>query len=301
MLLSSAIRDFLLSRQAANRSERTIRWYADQLSVYQAHVGDIPVGQKRITPRTITAYMAAQRGTGISPGTLHARYRALRAFLNWCVSDPDCDLSHNPIDHVPPPKRPPHIPRYVTLTDYRSIVNAIPGVNWLDARDELIAHLLFWSGFRASELIGLAYTDLHLDRRIAVIRHGKGDKARNVPLSPQIPSALASYIYSRPPWDGVRLLASSDGYGGVRGALTVAGLQQMLRRRCAAAGRDAFLPHSWRHGFAMNMLEHGADLDWVGDVLGHEDRRVTRLYARWLDSGMTARFEQVYRRATRNT
>ena len=229
MHLHEAVLAFTNAKRAANRSPKTIKWYDDQLGVFQKWVGHVDLDD--ITTILIEAYMEAQIATGIGDRTLHARYRSLRAFLNWSTSRGY--LSANPIDQVEEPKQSIKEPKHITYDEFLVVTGNIADKKdpmiWIDHRDMLIMHLLFWSGVRSRELLGLQTEDIRLPRMTVKVNAGKGDKERIVPMSPEIPRYLRAYLYSRPGWDQPMLLVGSDGSGGIRGVLTDSGLRQMLR------------------------------------------------------------------------
>lgn len=297
-LLSEVLSHFLLAKSAANRSSRTILWYENQLKFFCAFLGEIEID--RIQPGIIDAYLADQRKSGIADSTLHARFRSVRALFTWATRRGY--IHTNPVLQIEAPSQGTRKPKHITYPEFLCFLQAIPdrgAATWLDYRDRLIAHLLFWSGFRANELLSLWRIDLHTARGTADVLRGKGDKDRIVPLSPKVESALVPYLYSRPLFDGPELILGSDGDQGTTGPLGVAGLEQMLRRRCAAAGIDHYHPHSWRHGFAMHMLEYGAELHYIGDVMGHANYKTTKDYARWLERIVASRFDEVFRKTER--
>ena len=298
MHLREAVLAFLTAKRAANRSARTVDWYEYELGIFQAWIG--PIELKQIEPFAIDAYLAHERSRGLKGSSLNARYRSLRAFLNWAKQRGY--LSVNPIDHVEEPKAGNLKPDHVRFEDFAQFLARIPADDtawWVDHRDRLIVHLLFWSGMRANELLQLRLSDVRLDRRTIMIRAGKGNKTRIVPMAPDVPGILNTYLYSRPVWpdDPGHLFYAAMGKT-VKGKLTIAGLQQLLRRRCDYAGLPRYLPHAWRHGFAMHMLEYGADLGWISDVMGHADERITRRYAQWRETGLANRLDEIYHRTT---
>jgi integrase len=105
------------------------------------------------------------------------------------------------------------------------------------------------------------------------------------------------YLYNRPAWSKPPLWVSSDGYSGVRGALTAEGIRVMLRRRCTDVGLRSINPHQVRHGFAMTLLNAGMELSAVSAAMGHSSQSVTeQVYAAWLTEGLAREYDAALRR-----
>jgi integrase/recombinase XerC len=130
------------------------------------------------------------------------------------------------------------------------------------------------------------------------VRSGKGGDSRIVPTHPDARPVILDYLYARPRWSGPELILAADGpMGGARGALTAAGVRQMFRRRCQAAGLPRLNPHSLRHGFATTLLNAGASLESISHMMGHSSTRLTEtVYAAWLEEGLTREYRNAVKR-----
>lgn len=298
MLYQDAVAAFLTAKRGARRSQATLDWYEIQLRHFQDWLATTNIGDDitTITPFHIDQYLAVS-AHHTADESLHARFRALRALCNWLTRRNL--LQHNPISGVDEPRRDEKPVDHVTLDEFNRYLASIVGDHWTDYRDRLIGVILFWSGLRVSELCALELGDLHIDKRILIVRSGKGGKARMAPLAPEASPLLANYLYARPPWQGPELWLSSNGFGEASGrTLTRSGVQQILRRRCARAGLRNLHPHLWRHGFGTNMLNAGAEKAWVQSVLGHTDSATTDRYAKWLERGIQREFDEIHQRIT---
>lgn len=151
--------------------------------------------------------------------------------------------------HIPnaicrPPTRPYKQAKHVTYAEFRSFSESITGGKWTDERDRLIARLLYFSGMRVGELCDLEDRDIQPEEMRILIRHGKGMRARYVPMHEDAVPTLRGYIAKRPHSHFTKLLVSNDGFGGVCGNLMPEGVRQMLIRRCKRAGMKYLHPHS---------------------------------------------------------
>jgi integrase/recombinase XerC len=276
MLLSQAIEMYEQHLRAKRRSPKTLTWYAEQFAAYvgwrAAQV--IPPQDELPSAEIIDMFLADQHAAGLSPSTVHARYRALRALLRFLEKRRRLPHDQNPIHIVEAPTVPKQVRRYVTVADLEILLAAITGQSWLDHRDRVMLLILFYSGLRVTELCDLHVQDVDTTTLEVTVHRGKGDRARVVPCAPEVRPALAAYLFTRPNHTDT-LLLKSDGYGGAAGALRPEGVRQMLIRRCKQAGIPAYNPHAFRHGFAMWLLNAGARATTVATAMGHSDPQIT--------------------------
>lgn len=290
--LHSLLHRFLVAKEGAGRSPRTLTWYSTQLEPFVVYA---EAQESHDLPTLIDGWLAQRRAAGVKPSTVAAAYRALSAWLNWCVRRRLLDV--NPVADIDRPTVPKERRRFVTPEEARAVLDAITGGEWTDARDRLIVCLLYYSGLRAAELLALRVEDIDRSGGTVFVRQGKGMKARLVPVHGEVPSVLVRYLYERPPQVAADLFLSNNGAGGVRGPLTHDGLRQLLARRCAAAGVVYLHPHAWRHGFAMWALNAGVQLSGVSALLGHGDTRLTQqVYAHWQLGALKTQYSEALSR-----
>lgn len=293
--LETAIAQWLDAGRAARwGSSRSADWYEHNVSRYLAWVASSGAAATWTEPSTIERYLASERGRGLSPHTLRARYVALRALFDYLIKRGLFDPP-NPLRSIDRPKLPKeHRPRSVELVELRQLLASVGLAAWSDLRDRVILQLLFFSGLRVSELVSLHVADVDVGRALVTIRGGKGNKDRPVPCLPALGSDLLAYLYSRPAWSGPELFLSNDGAGHVRGVLTAEGVRQMLRRRCKKLGLRHLNPHAFRHGFAMTTLNAGLDMSAISAALGHSSIKVTeQFYAKWQVESLQAQYNAV--------
>lgn len=300
-LPATHMEQFLLAKEAAGLSPRTLEWYRDQIAVYLAW---LPCALDWDQPATVEAYLAAQRRLALSPSTVAARYRALSVWFGWLLRRGE--IAASPIRAVDRPKVPKVLVEHVRLSHFRRLYASIgnspssglgTGEVWIDLRDRCLLLLLFWSGLRVSETLRLCLRDVDPAARLVTVRGGKGGKDRIVPCAPELGPEMLGYLMARPPWTGTELFLSNDGAGGVRGLMTASGVRQMLRRRSALAGVPYMSPHKHRHGFAMLFLNAGMPMSALAEAMGHSSEQVTaNFYASWLTEGPSRQYEAARRR-----
>ncbi len=289
--------------RAKRRSPDTLSWYAEQFAAFDAWrlAQSPPLPDQLPDADTIDAFIADQHADH-RPSTVHARFRAIRALFLFLERRKRIKYDDNPIHLVDAPTVPTEIRRHVSLDAFNLLLASIKGQSWLDHRDRLIIQILFYSGLRCGELCALSVSDIDTKRAEITVDRGKGDKARVVPTSPDLGATLIPYLFSRPAHTDVLLLAS-DGWAGAKaGGLQPEGVRQMLIRRCKRAGLDrAFNPHSFRHGFAMWLLNGGARLTTVSTAMGHSDTQITsKIYAHTTTTTVRREYDDVML-ATRKT
>lgn len=302
MNLETALAAFLLAKEAAHLSHATLDFYSRNCGAFVDWLsGARPRRDDWCQPATIRRFLASERRRGLSAFSVHARYRALRAWFNWLVAQGL--LASSPVADVEEPKRPKQTPDQASLRDVQRLIAAIPDTDdWTDIRDRVVLGLMFWTGLRLGEMVGLSVADVHIEERILHVRDGKGGKDRLVPFPSEFGPLVLRYLMARPSWPGPALFVSNDGAGGIRGVLTRDGLRSMLKRRCALAGIRYRKPHSFRHGFAMAMLNNGRmEIEMVSKLLGHADVRTTQaIYADWVSDSLRREYDEAIRNMKRS-
>jgi integrase/recombinase XerD len=265
--------DGFLALLAARRAPRTVEAYRRDLADLEAYLGRSPASAGA---EDVEGWLADLRARGQAPSSLARRAAAARSFYRHLVA-----LGHredNPAAELDLPRRRRRLPRTLSVGEVERLIDASNGTSSRALRDRALVELLYGAGLRVSEAVGLERGGVDLDSRI-VRCVGKGDKERVVPLGSQAVEALRRYLArGRPYLDrrrGPALFLNAQG-----GALTRAGAFLILRRLAAKAGLDPARvhPHLLRHSFATHLLEGGADLRSVQEMLGHADLGTTELY-----------------------
>jgi integrase/recombinase XerD len=224
-------------------------------------------------------YLAQGQTRALAPRTLARRLSAMRQFYRFLVTDggrPD-----DPTARLDAPRLGRPLPKLLAEDEVSRLIETAqqwPGEEGVRLR--CMVELLYAAGLRVSELIGLPLAAANRDPRMLLVR-GKGGKERIVPLSPPAREALARYLDCRshflPAGQPSRWLFPSRGLGG---CLTRQRCGQLLKELALAAGLDParLSPHVLRHAFATHLLDHGADLRSVQQMLGHADIATTQIY-----------------------
>lgn len=304
-----AVAAFLISRQAADRSSKTVDWYRIMLERFRLWLitEGLSTDVSLITPEHIDQFLAAERASGLKRRTVQGRYRALSAFFGWLVQRERHRavagkrapaLTESPLDAVDRPPSPKHEPRRAELADLAALVESIQPANWVDLRDRLVIRMLFWTGLRVGELLNLDVLDVDIREEVIHVREKEGgpgaesrlkSKDRIVPLHPSLRAQVVEYLLNRPARPGeTALFLGSTGDGGSRERFGVSGLRKMLKRRAKAAGIPYWNPHAYRHSMAMKLLNDGAvELGIVSKILGHSSPEITRrIYADFVDTSI---------------
>jgi site-specific recombinase XerD len=258
---------------AARRSPRTVDAYRRDLAAFAATI-DGRIGET--TTEEIEAWLAAMRADGRAPATIARRLAAVRAYLRHLTLMGT--RSDNPAASIAGPRRARTVPRTLSPAEAERLVETAGGTSPRAMRDRALVELLYGAGLRVSEAIGLVKASVDLDQRIVRVV-GKGSKERLVPLGRPAADAVRRYMaLGRPHLDRRHrpdLFLNARG-----GALTRAGAFLILRRLADRAGLEPgrVHPHLLRHSFATHLLEGGADLRSVQEMLGHADVGTTERY-----------------------
>lgn len=262
-----------LALLGARRSPRTLDAYRRDLADLAAFLGRPSADA---TADEIEAWLAALRQRGLAASSIARRASAARSFYRHLVllgTRPD-----NPAAEVELPRRRRRLPRTLSPAEVERLIQAANGITPRQLRDRALVELLYGAGLRVSEAVGLDQGRVDLGERL-VRPLGKGGKERLVPLGREATEALRRYLSRGRPYLDRRhrpeLFLNAQG-----GALTRAGAFLVLRRLAERAGLEPgrVHPHLLRHSFATHLLEGGADLRSVQEMLGHADLATTELY-----------------------
>ena len=258
---------------AARRSPKTVEAYRRDLTGLAGWRGG-PVSAA--TTEELERWLAAMRADGLAATTIARRVAAVRSFFkHQLLLGTRAD---NPAAALTLPRRQRKLPRTLSAAEAERLVDAAQGVTPRAMRDRALVELLYGAGLRISEALGLQRGSVDLDDRLVRVL-GKGGKERIVPLGRPAAEALRRYLaLGRPHLDRrhrPEVFLNARG-----GALTRAGAFLILRRLADKAGLDPrrVHPHLLRHSFATHLLEGGADLRSVQEMLGHADLGTTELY-----------------------
>ena len=200
---------------------------------------------------------------------------SLKSFFDWLVLDKV--LKANPCDRVDAPKIGRYLPGVLSEEEVVGILDSVNLSTWQGVRDKAILEVLYGCGLRVSEVVALRVSYVFLKEGFVRVV-GKGNKERLVPLGEMAVDAVEAYMAVRPePYDAVSSdLLFLNRFGR---SLSRVSIFKMIKNQSVAVGiRKEISPHTFRHSFATHLLEHGADLRVVQEMLGHESISTTEIY-----------------------
>ena len=204
---------------------------------------------------------------------------ALRSLYKWLAQEGE--VEQNPAALVATPKLPKKLPRVPTIEEVNTVLDAeMPECSAFSERDQVILELLYGCGIRNSELIGINLDDMHWSQQVVLVR-GKGKKERYVPFGDSAAAAVHTYLPARQRVLGeTRRTAERALLINLRGSrLTTRSVGRIVKQIAVARGLSPDVhPHTLRHAFGTHMLEEGADLRAIQEMLGHERLSTTQRY-----------------------
>ena len=229
-----------------------------------------------ITTGAISEYMDARHRGGLAASSLREHVIAIKIFCRFLVSRGH--LSKDPSDAILAPRPGQSLPETLNEQDVRGLLESIDPALPFGKRDRAIAELLYASGLRVSELVNAELHELDLENGFLRVT-GKGDKTRIVPVGNAALDALSSYLDTERP-SLVKPKSTAHVFLGAHGKrLTPERIRQILKNRAARAGIEKNVyPHLLRHSFATHLLQNGADLRVIQELLGHADIATTQIY-----------------------
>jgi integrase/recombinase XerC len=282
-------------RVERNASQHTIKSYREDLTALADYLSD-STGQspspREISMLDLRGYVAALHEAGYAKTTISRHLASLRSFFRFGRREEW--VSTNPATALRTPRKPHRLPHFLSTDEIGRLLQAPPAGDPLGLRDRAMLETLYSAGLRVSELVGINDGDLDLDEGVVRVR-GKGRKERIAPLGSYAIAALQT-------WLAARKLAADQPTGreapvfvnkfGRR--LTTRSVARMLEKYLGETSLDRrTTPHTLRHSFATHLLDGGADIRSVQELLGHKSLVTTQIYTHV----STANLREAYRRA----
>jgi integrase/recombinase XerC len=291
----AAIEKFLRSLRDNNASQHTLKAYSGDLHGFAAYVGTRP--WNKIDHIAIRGFLALSYKRGLSKTSVARSLAAVRSLYRWLATEGEVDS--NPAALVSSPKLPRHLPRVPTIEEMNAVCDgALPVEASFPERDQLLFELLYGCGIRNSELIGINLDDIRPGEGLILIR-GKGKKERFVPFGEIARSALNVYLGARRELlfnkkrNTTALIINTRG-----GRLTTRSVGRIIKKIAVAKGLSPDVhPHTLRHAFGTHMLEEGADLRAIQEMLGHERLSTTQRYTQLSMKHLLSVYDQTHPRA----
>lgn len=275
--VEKAVAKFIRALQERNASPHTVKAYTNDLAGFAEYVG--PQGWGDIDHVLIRGYLSSLYDRGLSKTSVARSLAALRSLYKWLAQEGE--VEQNPAALVATPKLPKKLPRVPTVEEVCNVLDAgMPEESAFAERDLVIMELLYGCGIRNSELIGINLDDVRWSNEIILVR-GKGKKERYVPFGDSAAEAVRAYLPAR------KKVLEETKRGlekalliNLRGSrLTTRSVGRIVKRIAVSRGLSPDVhPHTLRHAFGAHMLEEGADLRAIQEMLGHERLSTTQRY-----------------------
>ena len=271
--INSFLADLRRDRQA---SLHTLRAYQEDMEVFSRYLEE---NQKEgsdptiANPARLRRYSAWLNGQGYAASTIARRLASLRSFYRYLrrqgavTTDPTSGLRN--------PRQPQRLPRLLRIDEVIRLLDTIPVHTALGLRDRAMLETLYGGGLRVSELVGLNLDDIDVESDLVRVR-GKGRRERLCPIGPMAIRWINHYLPIRQPGSAGEQAVFLNRYGT---RLTTRSVGRLLEDHLARAGlTNAASPHTLRHSFATHLLDRGADLRSVQELLGHRNLTTTQIY-----------------------
>ena len=263
-------------RHERNASVHTISGYRSDLTQFSHYLGEKEILLRRLDNVQVRGFMALLHERRLRKSTLARKLAAIRSFLQFCVKKKW--IAENPAKVVATPRQEKLIPSFLSEEEMADFLEVPPSSHPLDLRDKAMLELLYATGIRVSELVGINHEDVNVRERLIRVR-GKGKKERLVPFGRIAEDGLISYLRMRS-----SLLKGRIGedalflnYQGDR--ITSRSVERIVDKYIhQTALKRKISPHSLRHSFASHLLSRGADLRVIQELLGHESLATTQKY-----------------------
>ena len=291
----NATDQFLGMLRQRNASPHTLKAYATDLGVFAAYVGSKSL--REIDHLRIRGFLSHLYDRGLSKTSVARSLAAVRSLFRWLAREGI--VEQNPAKLVATPRLPKKLPRVPTIEEMNLVLDSrMPESASFPERDLLMLELLYGCGIRNSELVGINLDDIRMANEAILIR-GKGKKERYVPFGDSVRSALSAYLPTRlkvlmeTGKSTSALLINQRG-----GRLTTRSVGRIVKKIAVAKGLSPDVhPHTLRHAFGTHMLEEGADLRSIQEMLGHERLSTTQRYTQLSMKHVLAVYDQTHPRA----
>jgi integrase/recombinase XerC len=293
--VGKAVADFIRHLHERNASPHTVKAYTQDLALFATYAGSR--GWKQIDHIAVRGFLSQLYDKGLSKPSVARALAAVRSLYRWLAREGV--VEQNPAKLVATPKLPQKLPRVPTIEEINSVIDGeMPEVAAFPERDRLMFELLYGCGIRNSELIGINLDDIRLSAEAILIR-GKGKKERYVPFGDSVKSALSAYLPERQIVLGQRGKQSTGLLINHRGGrLTTRSVGRIIKKIAVAKGLSPDVhPHTLRHAFGTHMLEEGADLRAIQELLGHERLATTQRYTQLSMKHVLQVYDQTHPRA----
>ena len=276
-------------------SPHTLRCYEDdlnQFATYLAEAGGVDADPAAVDARRLRSYAAWLGTRGYAASTVARRLASLRSFFRYQRRQGVVGV--DPAGGLRNPKQPKRLPKLLGVDEVARFLNAIPTATPLGLRDRAMFEVLYGGGLRVGELVGLDLDDLDLEQGLVRVR-GKGRRERLGPIGAVASAWVGRWLTSRRPARGAEK-AIFINHRGTR--LSTRSVGRLLEEYLLSLGLDpTSSPHTLRHSFATHLLDRGADLRSVQELLGHRSLTTTQIYTHVTGERLLDAYQDAHPRA----
>lgn len=301
--MDDAIRAFMtflaVERQASPETIRNYRSDLQQLTAFLIQSRPMPQTQHsfpigNVTTESLRAYLHWLDRKGEKASSLARKLACLRSFYRFHVREGT--VANNPTEAIRSPKLPKHLPQVLTKDDANVLMELPEGNTALPLRDRAILETLYSTGARVSEAVGLNLADLNQSDGLVHL-HGKGRKERIVPIGDVALQAIQTYRASLKPTTAESRLTTPLFLNHRGGRLTARSVARLVSRYSSRLAGGAVSPHALRHSYATHLLDEGADLRSIQELLGHASLSTTQKYTHLATDQLLAVYDHAHPRA----
>lgn len=259
---------------------------------------ELSVQQKlrHVEPEDVKRFLGFLGTQNYSKSTIARKLATLRSFYKFCLRRGY--IKNHPLAAIRTPKQEKRLPKFLELDQINRLLNTPDMNTLLGARDRAMLEVLFSTGVRVSELVDLNFTDVEFESGLIRVQ-GKGKKQRTSPIGPTAMQAISRYLELRradarsASFDQTALFVNKHGQ-----RLSTRSVRRKLDKYLSEAGLDPSIsPHTLRHSFATHMLNNGADLRSVQELLGHQSLSTTQIYTHLTTPRLKAAYDEAHPRA----
>jgi len=294
-VVERAADEFLRELEQRNASAHTIKAYASDLEMFASYIG--ASDWKGIDHIRIRGFLSHLYDRGLTKASVARSLAAVRSLYRWLAREGI--VVENPALLVSTPKLAKKLPRVPTIAEMSAVfIGNPPEASSFPERDELMLELLYGCGIRNSELVGINVDDVRLAKDAILIR-GKGKKERYVPFGEPASKALSMYLLARHEiLSETKKLTSALLINQRGGRLSTRSVGRIIKKIAVAKGLSPDVhPHTLRHAFGAHMLEEGADLRTIQELLGHKRLSTTQRYTHLSMKHVLAVYDATHPRA----
>jgi integrase/recombinase XerD len=300
MLTLDRVKGLYLNHLTVERglAENTLSAYQQDLNRFILSVGKNDLKYiDQVTADNLSNYLADLSAAKLSATSLTRHFAAIKGFFKFAVKENI--ISTDPTVSIATPKLPSRLPKALPVSEIEKLIAVVSTPNLVGYRNLAILEFMYGTGCRISELTGLDVDDLDIVEHTVRLR-GKGDKQRLVPLGEYAITALNKYLVAaRPSFSSGKTVDTAAVFRNQRGGrLTRQGVWAILRQAAVAAEISDMTPHSLRHSFATHLLEGGADIRVVQELLGHSSVATTQIYTKVSIDGLRSVYAHSHPRAS---